>query len=411
MTVAAIVGGVLIAPIALPLATFSLYGWEMNRNYKKQQEAELAALIQADQTDSIIGVDENNNGIRDSVEAFMKDKYLDYRTTNALLNRYIRSYQKSIDIKSVPEAERKQIYYDIAMVEECGTSAVEAIEKKYKDNLDDHRRLYTDPILFEYISDQTDINAGFYYVDYFIKNKEQIFLNTEKRKNAKMESDRLVGDQYKVKFFDKGTSLEEKGSKCFAFARGSEYTELAQEDEINSLIGLDDNKNGIRDSVEQYLNKNMTNGNAKYLAEIFVWAYHRSMDIKNVPEAERQQVYYGLAMITQCFEPLLEWQKQNAIRNYDLHYKPQDRGAYQIVQGGLLSLKDHEYVGILQDNAERLFLNTPKRKMVKLASDQFALNRYKPVIPLNDRMNQEEKVKVCMAYSEDRGDKGKPGMK
>lgn len=74
-------------------------------------------------------------------------------------------------------------------------------------------------------------------------------------------------------------------------------------------------------------------------------------------------------------------------------------------------MKDHEYVGILQDNAERLLLNTPKRKVAKLASDQFALNRYKLVIPLNDRMNQEEKVKVSMAYSQDRGDKGKQGMK
>lgn len=272
-------------------------------------------------------------------------------------------------------------------------------------------RFLIDPILFEYISDQTDLNAGFYYVDYFIKNKEQIFLNTEKRKNAKMESDRLVGNQYKVKFFDNGTSLEEKGSKCFAFARGSEYTELALEDETDSLIGIDENKNGIRDSVEQYLNKNMTNWNVKYLAESFVWAYHRSMDIKNIPKAERQQVYDVLAMTTQCFEPLLEWQKQNAIRNYDVHYKAQDRGAYQILQGGLLSLKDYEYMGLLQDNVEQLLLNTPKRKAAKLASDQFALNRYKPVIPLNDRMNQEEKVKVCMAYSQDRGGKGRQDIK
>ena len=70
-------------------------------------------------------------------------------------------------------------------------------------------------------------------------------------------------------------------------------------------------------------------------------------------------------------------------------------------------MKDQGYVGILQDNAERLLLNTPKRKAAKLASDQFALNRYKPVIPLTKTMNQEEKRQVCQLYSQEGWDIGK----
>lgn len=401
MTTSVIVGGVLVAPILVPLAAFSLYGWEMKHNREKELTAEIAELVQADQSDSIIGIDENNNGIRDSIEAYIKSKSLDYPATNALLNKYIRAYQKSIDIKNVPEAERKQIYDDIAMVEECGTSAVDAIEKKYKENLNNDRALYTDPLLFEYISDQTKIKAGFYQVDYFIQNKEEIFLNTEKRKQAKMESDRLVGNRYKAKFFDESTSLEEKGSKCLAYARGAEYTELAQEDTTDSLIGIDENKNGIRDNVEQYLN-DMTSWNAKDLAKSFIWAYQRSIDIKNVPESQRQQVYSDLEMTTQCVNTLLEYQKQDTLSNFNFHYKPNDRSAYMIMKGSLLAEQNYEYVDILQANAEHIFLNTPKRKAAKLASDQFSLNRYKPVIPLNDRMNHQEKVKVCLSYKQNR---------
>lgn len=390
MAVAGIVGGILIAPILIPFTLFSLYGWDMNHRHEKELKIELATLVQGDLTESLIGIDKNKNGIRDSVEEFLAKKVPSFQTTDALIQRFIYAYQRSIDIKSVPEAERQKIYYDLAMVSECGNSV-----PLYLEGLTPVV-MTTDTFIQEY---QDLMYLGYHYVSYLDQNKEKIFLNTEHRRKAKEESDKYVGNKYRISIFDKNISTEDKARKCIDFARSTEITALAKKDETDSLVGIDQNNNGIRDTVEEYLAKNMKYMAAMELAKKFIYSYQRSIDIQSVPKPERNQVYNELAMTTGCLKPLLNYHRMVAQRDYEIALKPESN-YYHVLKNDLLMVRALEYVELMQGNAEDLLLNTVERRKAKEASDLYADQHYKVDNIWGSEVSDESRLKMCLDYSQ-----------
>ncbi|MBU3845626.1 MAG: hypothetical protein H9855_01350 [Candidatus Acinetobacter avistercoris] len=382
------VGIVVLAPILIPLTTFSLYGLEMNKAEKKRNEAQIVATINKDLTDSLGGVDENNNGLRDSIEEFVthhNNLYGEINTTKKVSNysmgkalnfRYIRAYQQSMDIRNVPEYRHPSIYNTINLANTCS----ETIANRHGKSLLDFN--HPNNLIQRFHLDESENILGFHALQLLSENNNRIFLNTKLRAKAKKDSDKLIANKYTSKPFSKSATFDDKAKTCMDYGIQAQLMEMA---EINPSL--------IKDELIKSINYH----NAKELASRFHDAYLDSIHIQSIPEPKRRGVYQELATAKVCV-PILENNLAETANNLNSQMKGQNSNPnlYRDLNNLIPALSATHTVNILIDSADEIYLNTEEKYLAKKASDLYAVNHYdlENLIPT---MDNEQTKRFCFS--------------
>lgn len=386
--IASSVGIVVLAPVLIPLTTFSLYGLEMNKAEKKRNEAQIVATINKDLTDSLGGVDENNNGLRDSIEEFVthhNNLYGEINTTKKVSNysmgkalnfRYIRAYQQSMDIKNVPQFKHPSIYNTINLANSCANILN---EQHGKSLLDYH---HPNNLIQRYYMNDSEVVFGFHALKLLSDNNKRIFLNTKLRAQAKNDSDKFIANKYTSSHFTEKTSIDEKAKTCIDYAIQAQLMEMA---EANPSIIKDEFIEGIN-----YYN-------TKELASRFHKAYLDSINIQSIPEPKRRGIYQEIAIAKICV-PILENNLAESINNLNYLMKGQNSNPnlYRDLMNFVPALSATHSTKVLIDSADEIYLNTEEKYLAKKASDLYAVNHYdlENLIPT---MDNEQTKRFCFS--------------
>lgn len=151
----------------------------------------MEAISKIDQTADPVGIDENNNGIRDSVETFIDD-FIFAPDVNAFGRTYIQKHQMSLDLNKVQADQRLQLLKDIQLIENCTPYL-----KTYMDKNMPFRANST------FVVDSISYNMhfatqlSFEHLNQLIKHNELVMVNTPERVALKEASVKLA-KEYKV---------------------------------------------------------------------------------------------------------------------------------------------------------------------------------------------------------------------
>jgi hypothetical protein len=262
---------------------------------KEKKQAELMTGLdkapsmpdEVENNKTILGVDSNNNGIRDDVEVYIhenfkgSEKYHE-RMLAFQLAHYLQSSYR-IALKDISQIKKQFIPFEEFYA--CSRYVTDIFIKSYDDTIGMDQRF-----------DE-------------LKKKQA---NNTKRLNLKKKIDQFF-------IHNRGSDLRAKKKYC-KFKVKEEYRQaefmtgldkvppMPDEDENNkTILGIDSNKNGIRDDVEIYIHKNFK-GEDKYYERMLAFqdAYHTQ-------ERFRIALEHGISRLEEDVSP---YYKSIACRSY-----------------------------------------------------------------------------------------------
>lgn len=166
-----------------------------------------------------------------------------------------------------------------------------------------------------------------------------------------------------------------------------EMIQLGNLDTTDSLIGIDKNKNDIRDSLEETIDKEMNLPVFQNYAKRYVQAYQRSMDIQHFNESERMRIQQDLANFKGCQPYLIKYFEYGS--NYDNNKYPKDMMSITLNNWFIVNMQNH---------TAEVFLNTSNREKAKKASDQFMKKMFKPQSIWGGTKDDIVRTRICLDF-------------
>ncbi|AYF44535.1 hypothetical protein BALOs_1534 [Halobacteriovorax sp. BALOs_7] len=72
-----------------------------------------------DKSKTLRGVDSDNNGIRDDVYRYASANIYNFKLNKTLLEKYLRSFERTLELEKVSKYEARDIVYEYFLVESC----------------------------------------------------------------------------------------------------------------------------------------------------------------------------------------------------------------------------------------------------------------------------------------------------